>query len=500
MSNLGGMARISAVGLNETLTVGGMQQSLIGLSRIQRVGIKDSLKVGNTLSIEAGSTIELVCGASKIVLTPDAIHLDSPVIHILGGSSVNIDGGTVNINCGAASGASPEGPDAPDTASLLSVASPVMAAGLAMFNEKKGGGDDSSAPESSAAASDGGGEGGEGGSASADASASGDSADLPALAAATEQLEAAEGATRKERYELRQELLSASADIPELASARERLEFNNDNILRAEAAQYVYQVDEVNRYNLENQFKDGFVPKAIPAHPDLTVRAPDSLGLSQDDFTKLESGFGAVVLESSVSGETMLTFRGTTSGVDWKNNVQQGMGRESEQYTQAMDLADLVNEATSGGFVNVGHSLGGGLASAAVGVTEVPGYTFNSAGLHPKTISRREDSLSFEETGALIQSQAVKGDVLTLAQSRGVKALVTGLAAKVVGPVGAFITGMGFAGLNWLPKASGSLSTLPSIEGGSPLARHGMDQVIQGIEAQKQEDIQTISNHAKGLL
>ena len=113
-----GLARISAVGLNETLTVGGMQQSLVGLSRIQRVGIKDSLKVGQTLSIEAGETIELVCGASKIVLTPSAIHLDSPTIHILGGSAVNIDGGSVNINCGAASGASPEGPDEPEEASL----------------------------------------------------------------------------------------------------------------------------------------------------------------------------------------------------------------------------------------------------------------------------------------------------------------------------------------------------------------------------------------------
>ncbi|QEW05721.1 type VI secretion system tip protein TssI/VgrG [Nitrincola iocasae] len=113
-----GLARIQAVGLNETLTVGGMQQSLVGLSRIQRVGIKDSLKVGKTLSIEAGETIELVCGASKIVLTPSAIHLDSPTIHILGGSAVNIDGGTVNINCGAASGASPEGPDEPEEASL----------------------------------------------------------------------------------------------------------------------------------------------------------------------------------------------------------------------------------------------------------------------------------------------------------------------------------------------------------------------------------------------
>ncbi|QEW06048.1 type VI secretion system tip protein TssI/VgrG [Nitrincola iocasae] len=453
-----GLARIQAVGLNETLTVGGMQQSLVGISRIQRVGIKDSLKVGKTLSIEAGETIELVCGASKIVLTPSAIHLDSPTIHILGDSAVNIDGSSVNINCGAASGASPEGPDEPDTASLLSNVTPVMAAGLAMFSGKEVGG---SVPEASAA-----------------------------------QLESEEGITRKERYEMRKELISTTADIPELTNARERLDFNNDNIIRAEAAQYVYAHDAYYRGESD----------VLPEPPEgLRALGADELiekGLEPSDFLNDETGFGAALFESDITGETMLTFRGTTSGVDWKNNAQQGLGIESEQYTQAIRLSRHVDEALDGDFVNVGHSLGGGLASAAVGVTGAQGYTFNSAGLHPKTLSRELENgaLSFEETRALIQSQAVRGEVLTLAQSTGVKALVTGLAAKVAGPVGAFITGMGFAGLNWLPKASGSLSTLPSVKGGNPLARHGMDQVVQGIEAQKQEDIQTISNHAKGML
>ncbi|WP_409523501.1 type VI secretion system tip protein TssI/VgrG [Nitrincola sp. MINF-07-Sa-05] len=113
-----GLMRFQAVGLNETLTVGGMQQSLVGLSRIQRVGIKDSLKVGKTLSIEAGETIELVCGDSKLVLTPSAIHLDTPDIHLLGGKSVNIDGRMININGNVASAARPEGVEEPEEASL----------------------------------------------------------------------------------------------------------------------------------------------------------------------------------------------------------------------------------------------------------------------------------------------------------------------------------------------------------------------------------------------
>lgn len=38
---------------------------------------------------------------------------------------------------------------------------------------------------------------------------------------------------------------------------------------------------------------------------------------------------------------------------------------------------------------------------------------------------------------------------------------------------------------------------LPSVNGGNPITRHGMDQVIDGIEAQKSEDIQTLSSYAK---
>ncbi|WP_238115721.1 hypothetical protein [Vibrio cincinnatiensis] len=38
---------------------------------------------------------------------------------------------------------------------------------------------------------------------------------------------------------------------------------------------------------------------------------------------------------------------------------------------------------------------------------------------------------------------------------------------------------------------------LPSIKGGNPVAKHGMDQVVDGIEAQKAEDIETLSNVSK---
>ncbi|WP_409526352.1 type VI secretion system Vgr family protein [Nitrincola sp. MINF-07-Sa-05] len=129
-----GLMRFQAVGLNETLTVGGMQQSLVGLSRIQKVGGKDSLKVGKTLSIDVGERIEMMCGDSKIVMTTNAIYIDSPNANLLGGKRINIDGRVVNINGSVASAASTEGPDEPEEASLIptspTTGSPVQSSSL----------------------------------------------------------------------------------------------------------------------------------------------------------------------------------------------------------------------------------------------------------------------------------------------------------------------------------------------------------------------------------
>ncbi len=44
-----------------------------------------------------------------------------------------------------------------------------------------------------------------------------------------------------------------------------------------------------------------------------------------------------------------------------------------------------------------------------------------------------------------------------------------------------------------IPEALGEMKALPSVNGGNPVARHGMDQVIDGIEAQKKEDIKMLS-------
>ncbi|MFO7786808.1 MAG: Mbeg1-like protein [Halospina sp.] len=297
---------------------------------------------------------------------------------------------------------------------------------------------------------------------------------------------------RRDRYNERQELVQATADNPDVSEANERLDFNNDNIIRAEAGEYVYALDKYNRGNSDQRPKP---PTGLkPLDP------KEITGLENATFTSKESGFGAALLKSKINGETMLTFRGTHNGStgskDWPTNLKQAIGQETQQYNQAMDLAKIVQRRFPDNVNLVGHSLGGGLASAGVAVTGEAGYTFNAAGLHPNT-AQRLGGMSNEKVSQRVVTQSVDGEFLTLVQQHG----TTALGAALGGTLGS-IAGGGVGGLTGaallgslapdLPEAIGQQRSLPSVAGGGPVDRHGMDQVIAGIERQKETDVKTL--------
>ncbi|KRA74880.1 hypothetical protein ASD78_11280 [Lysobacter sp. Root667] len=105
---------------------------------------------------------------------------------------------------------------------------------------------------------------------------------------------------------------------------------------------------------------------------------------------------------------------------DWMNNGRQGLGLESDYYTRAMSLATAVNQSSiRGNFEIVGHSLGGGLASAGSAITGVPATTFNAAGLHQATAQRYADQngLSVHNPNQTVVAYQVTGEVLTDVQT-----------------------------------------------------------------------------------
>jgi len=89
------------------------------------------------------------------------------------------------------------------------------------------------------------------------------------------------------------------------------------------------------------------------------------------------------------NGRYILSYRGTDfeSTDDWITNLQQFLGGQAPAYRQAMDVsADLGKSIIS--FDITGHSLGGGLAAAAMLNSDrspevTHAFTFNAAGLNP---------------------------------------------------------------------------------------------------------------------
>ena len=96
-----------------------------------------------------------------------------------------------------------------------------------------------------------------------------------------------------------------------------------------------------------------------------------------------KTGFRAVALKPTDPNDkrTIVAFAGTQNGVDWKNNIQQGLGLPSKQYSQARDFANKWKAIDGNNVRLTGHSLGGGLASYASIKTNLPATAVNAAPL-----------------------------------------------------------------------------------------------------------------------
>jgi hypothetical protein len=175
----------------------------------------------------------------------------------------------------------------------------------------------------------------------------------------------------------------------------------------------------------------------------------------------------------------IVAFRGsTTAAEDWANNFAQGMGAESDYYRNAMRIGERL--ADSGDNVQiVGHSLGGGLASAAQGASGLTTSTYNAAGLHPDTVP------DYIGKGAAAQADKIKalrvaGEVLTKTQEQG---WMSGLMRDAVGVKSDLPPATS-------PEAFKALQQAGKLSAGEDYATylHGMDEVIGAMEQRKTGD------------
>lgn len=233
-------------------------------------------------------------------------------------------------------------------------------------------------------------------------------------------------------------------------------------------------------------------------------------GLSDDQLHPQDSGFNAELFipDPQVFGADaapVLQFEGTDFGdlEDVNADVAQALGNDEAYYNQALDIASSVAEHGGDEVIFSGHSLGGGLATAAALVTGNPGIVSNPAGVNPATV---EDALaarglSFDQADGDISTYSVEGDLLTELQ-----AATEGLSDDNAAGFAAILNGVGLAankfqdevtlptnataeGVLNLPDAVGRRTTLDATDehGEARTEISSMAEIIDGINRRSDE-------------
>lgn len=173
-------------------------------------------------------------------------------------------------------------------------------------------------------------------------------------------------------------------------------------------------------------------------------------------------GFKSAVYQDYVSRAYVLAFAGTDDYDDVLVDLWQGIGGYTEQYQAAMEIGFEFARATSLAVADrivTGHSLGGGLASAAAVTGDIRADTFNSAGLMESTLFVRDANgvrvhgveqypgsiARYRNAGGLIDAYYLDWDILSFAQDYSPFFIPSALGKryKMDGPVDAQMAGVG---------------------------------------------------------
>jgi hypothetical protein len=140
--------------------------------------------------------------------------------------------------------------------------------------------------------------------------------------------------------------------------------------------------------------------------------------IQEGDLIDEKSGYFGALYYDSHERTFIYVNRGTNDGPDWITDLKQAPGLQTDQYDGAIELAAKLSELMSykgDRLVFVGHSLGGGLATAQSKATGLPALVFNPAGVNKDTLERNEAGL---DRPSNIVSFVVKGEILTKLQAQ----------------------------------------------------------------------------------
>ncbi len=236
---------------------------------------------------------------------------------------------------------------------------------------------------------------------------------------------------------------------------------NREELRNAMASEKTYTFADGPEYALKVLGDDKLSELGVPIEIIGLIGAPPSV-----------PGFKNAIYLDHVSGKYVVAFAGTNDRADIMADIWQGLGQFTLQYNKAIEigrkLKDLVDFRSN--TVVTGHSLGGGLASAASVVSGFHADTFNAAGLLQSTLPYDEDGNSIPSdpdevwrydnaANGLINAYFLDWDLLSFAQDNtpliGYRVPMDGPVDAEIGLLGAalafqVITGAFSGGLGWL--------------------------------------------------
>jgi len=142
---------------------------------------------------------------------------------------------------------------------------------------------------------------------------------------------------------------------------------------------------------------------------------PNSPGaIKPSDLEDRTTGYRAAMYRDEATGRNILVARDTdpSSLVDWKTNIENGAGIQTDQYKSISELSRKLHQ-NGVPFDAAGYSKGGGLAQqAGLMSPDSNVYVFNSAGLNDNSLQWAGQS-SFDSLTSRTRAFSAEGDFLT---------------------------------------------------------------------------------------
>jgi len=159
-------------------------------------------------------------------------------------------------------------------------------------------------------------------------------------------------------------------------------------------------------------------PDSNSCAPGWTRIDPERVGLPAEEFSI--GRFHAALFQDSSTGRFVLVYRGTDAVNDMIDHFSQSLGITAGQYDQAMNLARSVEQTLvlhhpGATLEYAGHSLGGGLATAAALDRHQPGTVFNPSEL--SVLTAAFNRFEYFEAPRLLEVLRVENEFVGLTHS-----------------------------------------------------------------------------------